>query len=160
MELTNVIIRPYLTEKSYKAKTFEQKKYAFIVNKKANKTNIALAFESIFNIQPVKVTTMVRKAVLTRTGTLHKGYTKVFKIAYVTLPKGKDIAISQKDAKAQNKAATVKQEKTEKPASTNSTITIKEVKKDKEKPAINKEAKKDLSSIKEQKAEKKDKLEK
>ncbi len=118
MQLTNVIIRPYLTEKSYTRRAEDKKKYAFIVNIKATKRDIAMAFESIFDIAPESVTTMVRKSVATRTGTLHPGYTKAFKIAYVSLPKGKDISISKEEfeakAKAEGQKATAKA--VEKPA--------------------------------------------
>ena len=118
MQLSNVIIRPYLTEKSYTKRAEDKKKYAFVVNKDANKRDIALAFESIFDIVPEAVTTMVRKSVATRTGTLHPGYTKAFKIAYVTLPKGKDISISKEEfeakAKVQGDKATAKIKEVEK----------------------------------------------
>ena len=105
MQLTNVIIKPYLTEKSYAKRAEDKKKYAFIVNIKATKRDVAMAFASIFDIEPESVTTMVRKAVATRTGTLHPGYTKAFKIAYVTLPKGKDISVSKEEFEAKAKAA-------------------------------------------------------
>ena len=105
MQLTNVIIRPYLTEKSYTKRAEDKKKYAFIVNIKANKKDIALAFESIFDMAPESVTTMVRKSVATRTGTAHPGFTKAFKIAYVTLPKGKDISVSKEEFEAKAKEA-------------------------------------------------------
>ena len=108
MQLTNVIIKPYLTEKSYTRRAEDKKKYAFIVNINANKRDIAMAFESIFDITPESVTTMVRKSVATRTGTLHPGYTKAFKIAYVTLPKGKDISVSKEEFEAKAKAASEK----------------------------------------------------
>lgn len=109
MQLTNVIIKPYLTEKSYTKRAEDKKKYAFIVNIKATKKDVAMAFESIFDIAPEGVTTMVRKAVATRTGTLHPGYTKAFKIAYVTLPKGKDISVSKEEFEAKAKAEGEKQ---------------------------------------------------
>ena len=112
MQLTNVIVKPYLTEKSYSKRTDDKKKYAFIVNIKANKQEIAMAFASIFEIEPESVTTMVRKPVATRTGTAHPGFTKAFKIDYVTLPKGADISISKEEfeqkAKAASEKATVK----------------------------------------------------
>jgi len=112
MQLTNVIIRPYLTEKSYTKRAEDKKKYAFIVNVKATKADIKAAFESIFDIEAESVATMIRKPVATRTGTAHPGYTKAMKIAYVTLPKGKDISVSKEEfeakAKEAGKAAEVK----------------------------------------------------
>lgn len=97
MEISNVIVKPYLTEKSYIKRSEECKKYAFIVNIKADKNAIALAFENIFNLKPIKISTMIRKSVETKTGTAHPGMTKAFKIAYISLPKGKDIAISKEE---------------------------------------------------------------
>lgn len=105
MQLTNVIVKPYLTEKSYTRRAEDKKKYAFIVNTQATKRDVAMAFAAIFDIEPESVTTMIRKSVATRTGTLHPGYTKAFKIAYVTLPKGKDISVSKEEFEAKAKAA-------------------------------------------------------
>lgn len=103
MQLTDIIVCPYLTEKTYAKRAEENKKYAFIVNIKANKNDIAMAFEAIFNISPLAIKTMIRKQVATKTGTIHPGYTKAFKIAYITLPKGKDIALSNEDLKTKQK---------------------------------------------------------
>ena len=111
MQLSNIIIKPYLTEKSYAGQALTLKKYAFIVDVKANKSEIALAFKNIFNIVPLKISTMIRKPAVTKTGTLHPGFTKTFKIAYITLPKGKDIAISQEDLEAKAKSAKVSTKK-------------------------------------------------
>ena len=131
MELTDMIICPYLTEKTYSKRTEENKKYAFIVNTKANKNDIAIAFETIFNINPIAVKTMIRKQVATKTGTAHPGFTKSFKIAYVTLPKGKDIALSNEDLKTKNKVPEDKKANTNPSESINNNknITIKEVSK-------------------------------
>lgn len=123
MQLTNVIIKPYLTEKTYSKRSQDKKQYAFIVDMKANKADIALAFASIFEIEPEEVKTMVRKPVATRTGTLHPGFTKAFKIAYITLPKGKDIALSKEESEAKQKATETKAaEKAKKPVETKATI--------------------------------------
>lgn len=144
MQLTNVIIRPYLTEKTYTKRSENKKKYAFIVNVKATKADIALAFGAIFDIEPEAITTMVRKPVKTRTGTAHPGFTKAYKIAYVTLPAGKDIYVSKEEFEAAAKAqdGKVKEVKaTEKPAA-------KEVKKPEAKEVV-KEAKVETSAKKE-----------
>ncbi len=123
MQLTNVIIKPYLTEKTYSKRSQVKKQYTFIVDMKANKADIALAFASIFQIEPEEVKTMVRKAVKTRTGTLHPGYTKAFKIAYITLPKGKDIALSKEESEAKAKSDAKAAEKAKKkPAEAKATI--------------------------------------
>lgn len=115
MQLTNVIIKPYLTEKTYSKRSQDKKQYAFIVAMQANKFEIAQAFMAIFQIEPEAITTMVRKPVKTRTGTMHPGYTKAFKIAYITLPKGKDIALSKEESEAKTKADAKANEKAKKP---------------------------------------------
>ena len=98
MQLTNIILKPYLTEKSYTKRSDANKKYAFLVEPKTNKKAIALAFESIFNIKPLKIMTMIRKPTTTKLGTKYPGKPKIIKIAYICLPKGKDIAITKEEA--------------------------------------------------------------
>lgn len=97
MELSRVIIKPYLTEKAYAARGDEKKKFAFIVDMKATKNDISLAFQTIFEIEPEDITTQIRKPSKTRTGSLHPGYKKAKKIAYITLAKGQDISLSQEE---------------------------------------------------------------
>lgn len=96
MQLTNIILKPYLTEKTYIKRSDTNKKYAFYAPK-TNKKTIALAFESIFKIKPLKVMTMIRKPIATKLGTKHPGKTKIVKIAYICLPKGIDIAITKEE---------------------------------------------------------------
>ena len=98
MQLTNIILKPYLTEKTYTKRADTNKKYAFLVAPKANKKTIALSFESIFKIKPLKIMTMIRKPTVTKLGTKYPGKTKLIKIAYICLPKGKDIAITKEEA--------------------------------------------------------------
>lgn len=98
MQLTNIILKPYLTEKTYTKRSDVNKKYAFLVATKTNKKAIALAFESIFNIKPLKIMTMIRKPATIKLGTKYPGKTKIIKIAYICLPKGKDIAITKEEA--------------------------------------------------------------
>lgn len=94
MELTNIIIKPYLTEKTFTVREASEKKvYAFIVDKRANKNHIKNAFVAIYGVNPEKVNTIKRKSTKVRTGTAKPGFSKVKKIAYVTLPKGVDIAV-------------------------------------------------------------------
>ncbi|NLN97519.1 MAG: 50S ribosomal protein L23 [Eubacteriaceae bacterium] len=52
----DIIIRPIVTERSLDDTA--ERKYTFVVNKKANKVEIANAVESIFDVQVEKVTTM------------------------------------------------------------------------------------------------------
>ena len=98
MELTQIIIRPYLTEKTYTVRTLhEQEVIAFIVNPKASKHEIKFAFEAIYNIKPEKINTITRKPAWIRTGTQQPGMTKLTKIAYVTLPKGVKLAVTAEE---------------------------------------------------------------
>ena len=53
---------------------------------------------AIYQIAPAKVNTQVRKPAKVRTGTIHPGCTKLTKIAYITLPAGKAIAIDSESA--------------------------------------------------------------
>lgn len=93
MEIYNVILRPIKTEKSSVLSEFEKKKYAFEVNKNANKHEILIAFESIFNITPEKINIVNRKSKAVRTGTKNPGFSKHKKIAYITLSKGSKLSI-------------------------------------------------------------------
>lgn len=98
MELTQIIIKPYLTEKTYTVRSLhEQEVIAFIVNPKASKHEIKFAFETIYGIKPEKINTITRKPAMIRTGTQQPGMTKLAKIAYVTLPKGVKLAVTKEE---------------------------------------------------------------
>lgn len=99
MDLVNVILRPLFSEKSYQLKSEEIKKYVFEINKNANKYEIALAFQMIYGVVPEKINVVNRKPTPTRTGTRKPGMTKFKKIAYITLPKGVDIAVEEEEIK-------------------------------------------------------------
>ena len=103
MDLLSVIVKPVFSEKSYGLKAEEVKKYMFEVNKKANKIEIALAFEMIYGIKPEKVNIVNRKPTAVRTGTRNPGMSKFRKIAYITLPKGVDITMDEEEAKESKK---------------------------------------------------------
>ncbi|GHU46888.1 hypothetical protein FACS1894218_0160 [Bacilli bacterium] len=105
MEFTRIILRPIHTEKVYVLNNLPNKKFAFEVDVKATKQDIALAFESIYNIKPTKVATQIRKPAKVRTGTAHPGYTKLMKLAYITLPVGTTIAANAEESKNENKTA-------------------------------------------------------
>ena len=72
MAAHDIIIKPLLSEKSYAG--IKDKKYSFIVAKSANKTQIKLAIEEIFNVQ----------GKLKRQGK-YEGYTPDYKKAIVQL---------------------------------------------------------------------------
>lgn len=84
MEARDIIIRPILTEKSYAG--IEDKKYVFEVAKCANKTQIKLAVEEIFEVDVDWVHTVNCKGKLKRMGR-SEGYTPDYKKAIVQLKK-------------------------------------------------------------------------
>ncbi len=105
MDLTRVIIKPYNTEKTYLMSLAEQKKYAFVVNKDATKELISQAFTVIYGVKPEKINVVNKKPTAIRTGTRVPGMSKAKRIAYITLPKGLDIAIEedQEESKKEEK---------------------------------------------------------
>ena len=78
----DVIIRPLLTEKSYAGTA--SKKYTFVVAKKANKTEIILAVEKLFDVQVESVNTANVRGKLKRMGR-NEGMTPGYKKAIVQL---------------------------------------------------------------------------
>ena len=71
-----VLIAPVVSEKSYSL--LDQNKYTFLVKPEANKTEIKIAVEKIFNVRVLKVNTMNRegKSKLTRYGLGKRSDTK------------------------------------------------------------------------------------
>ncbi len=82
MKERDIIIRPLLTEKSYA--DISSKKYVFVVSKTANKTEIKLAVEKLFNVQVDSVNTVNCRGKLKRMGR-NEGYTPSYKKAIVQL---------------------------------------------------------------------------
>ena len=78
----DIIIKPLLTEKSYAGTSI--KRYTFVVDKKANKTEIKLAVEKIFDVQVESVNTANVRGKLKRQGR-SQGYTPTTKKAIVSL---------------------------------------------------------------------------
>ena len=64
----DVLIRPVISEKSYGL--LDEGKYTFLVREDANKTQIRIAVEQVFNVKVTGVNTINRpgKRVRTRTG--------------------------------------------------------------------------------------------
>ena len=81
----DVLLAPVVSEKSYGL--LEENKYTFIVDPKANKTEIKIAVERVFGVRVAAVNTINRqgKTKRTRTGT---GRRKDTKRAIVTLREG------------------------------------------------------------------------
>lgn len=88
-----ILIRPIITEKADLLSERLQK-YSFIVDKKANKVEIAKAVASRYGVNVESVNTMVmpgkQKNRMTRTGIL-KGRIPAYKKAVVTLVEGEEI---------------------------------------------------------------------
>jgi large subunit ribosomal protein L23 len=78
-----VILRPLVTEKGMHRST-RNNAYSFEVNRQANKLDIKVAIEHLFNVKVVKVTTQNRKGKPRRSKYSH-GYTKDWKKAMITL---------------------------------------------------------------------------
>ncbi|MFD1721154.1 50S ribosomal protein L23 [Amnibacterium endophyticum] len=81
----DIIIRPVVSEKSYSL--IDEGKYTFLVDPRANKTEIKLAIEKIFDVKVASITTANRqgKTRRTRFGT---GKRKDTKRAIVSLKSG------------------------------------------------------------------------
>ena len=86
----DVIIRPVVSEKSYAG--LEQNSYTFLVDKRANKTEIKEAVQSIWNVRVTSVNTLNRHGKVKRRG-FTKGKRGDEKRAVVTLADGDAIEI-------------------------------------------------------------------
>ncbi len=85
MEITNIIIKPLLSEKAYS--DIKNKKYWFVVEKTATKEQIKLAVEKMFGVEVESVNTSITaKKPKKRHGRIN-GYTSEIKKAIVTLKK-------------------------------------------------------------------------
>ncbi len=78
----DIIIKPVLTEKGYDG--IAEKRYTFIVKKNANKTEIKIAVEKMFNVTVKSVNTVTCPGKYKRMGR-SGGYTSATKKAIVTL---------------------------------------------------------------------------
>ena len=86
----DVIIRPVVSEKSYAG--LERSTYTFLVDPRANKTEIKEAIQKIWNVRVVSVNTMNRKGKVKRRR-FTKGKRADQKRAVVTLAEGDAIEI-------------------------------------------------------------------
>lgn len=93
MKLTEILIKPILTEKA-NAQQETLRKYAFKVNRKANKLEILKAIESFYNVTVTDVNTVIvpakNKTRYTKAGFI-KGAKSSYKKAYVTIAEGDTI---------------------------------------------------------------------
>ncbi|WP_126974111.1 50S ribosomal protein L23 [Gynurincola endophyticus] len=93
MKLSEVLIKPILTEKSNKL-TDKAATYAFRVNRKANKLEIKKAVESFYGVKIIEVNTIVvpgkAKSRFTKAGFI-SGVKPAYKKAYVKVAEGEAI---------------------------------------------------------------------
>ena len=91
MEARDIIKRPVITERS--SEVMEEKKYTFLVDTRANKTQVKHAIEEIFGVDVEKVNIMNYKGKFTRVGKFG-GYTNKRRKAIVKLTaESKDIEL-------------------------------------------------------------------
>lgn len=91
---SHILIRPLVTEKS--EMTSKKGHYAFVVERKANKIEIAKAIEAMFNVSVKAVNTLVvpgkAKSRSTKTSMI-RGMKPAYKKAYITVADGEVIDI-------------------------------------------------------------------
>ena len=85
-----ILLKPLITEKL--SSLSEEGKYAFVVDSKANKVEIAKAIKAVYGIWPEKVNVMNYQGKRVRFGRVF-GRRRNWKKAIITLPKGKTIDI-------------------------------------------------------------------
>ena len=90
MTAYDIIRKPVVTEASMAATA--DRKYTFVVDKRANKVEIARAIEKIFDVKVEKVHTINVKAKPKRVR-YRIGYTRTWKKAMVTLADGDKIEL-------------------------------------------------------------------
>ncbi|HLG26431.1 MULTISPECIES: 50S ribosomal protein L23 [Paenisporosarcina] len=91
MEARDIIKRPVITERS--SEVMEEKKYTFLVDTRANKTQVKHAIEEIFGVDVEKVNIMNYKGKFKRVGKFG-GYTNKRRKAIVKLTaESKDIEL-------------------------------------------------------------------
>jgi len=84
----DILLAPVVSEKSYTH--IDENKYTFLVARDANKTQIRIAVEKVFNVEVLQVNTLIRKGKVRRT---RYGYGRRpdTKRAIVTLADGQSI---------------------------------------------------------------------
>ena len=86
----SVIVKPVITEKSM-AKMQNENKVTVKVLESANKTEIKLAFERIFQVKVTDVKVLNQRAKSTTRGTRYAGHISGYKKAVVTVAEGEAI---------------------------------------------------------------------
>ena len=83
MNVYDIIKRPVITEQSMEG--VADKKYVFMVDINANKTEIKAAVEAIFGVKVAKVNTLIVGGKVKRTGAYPAGKRADYKKAVITL---------------------------------------------------------------------------
>jgi len=86
----DILLAPVVSEKSYSL--IDENKYTFVVDPRANKTEIKIAVEAVFNVTVTAVNTLNRKGKLRRTR-YGSGKRPDTKRAIVTVAEGQRIDI-------------------------------------------------------------------
>jgi len=93
MKLTDVLVKPVLTEKA-NGQMEKAQRYSFVVDRKANKLEVKKAVESFYNVKVVDVNTAVvpgkHKSRFTKAGVI-QGMKPAYKKAIVTVAEGDSI---------------------------------------------------------------------
>jgi|SRR6476469_2714058 len=93
MKTSEVLVKPILTEKA-NAQQESLRRYAFRVNKRANKLEIKKAVEEFYGVNVVDVNTVIvpgkNKTRYTKAGFI-QGVKGAYKKAYVTVAEGENI---------------------------------------------------------------------
>ncbi len=92
MHIYEIIKRPVITEKSSQMAA-ELNQFVFEVDTRANKIQIKEAVESIFDVDVVKVATIIMPLKRSRRGRKYYQRSPEWKKAIVTLPKGQTIPL-------------------------------------------------------------------
>jgi large subunit ribosomal protein L23 len=90
--LTNILLRPLVTEKSATLTSLGQ--YVFEVALDANRKQVAAAVLAIYGVKPIKVGIIKMRREPVRFGR-HRGLRRAWKKAMVRLPKGKTINVHE-----------------------------------------------------------------
>ena len=123
MQTQHVIIKPIISEKSLKVAAMG--KYTFLVNQKANKTEIKKAIEDVFEVKVTKIMTNTTKGSTTKnTKTGRKVTVFANKKAIVKLQKGQSIAIFDEHLGIDDKEKSKKEKSKNKDKSISAKVTV------------------------------------
>lgn len=85
----NILLKPVISEKTMQ--DVSSGKYAFVVNTKANKHQIAEEIKKIYKVKAIKINIIAKQSVEKTIKGKFKAKTKLIKKAIITLKKGQKI---------------------------------------------------------------------